>query len=143
MKQHGYEESVLTTMESQRLLDCNNTINPTNFTVGTRNLQSGRLSTVDDDGEEEDSLSHSEYSDSDDDSAALFAEDGEESVRPENAEAEDEGDGWLDEDIHQSSKLIYNIMTLICVSSFVIAFVTLYYSRRNSNEAYRLVVSFC
>ena len=88
------------------------------------------------------SASHSEYSDSDDDSAELFADDEDASQLLKNDLQDDEqDDAWLAEDIYQSSKLIYNIMALLVVSSFVVTFVTLHFSRSQSSEEYRIVVS--
>ena len=86
--------------------------------------------------------SHSDYSDSDDDSAELFADDEDASTLLKNDLDDDEqDDAWLAEDIYQSSKLIYNIMALLVASSFIVTFVTLHFSRRQSNEEYRIVVS--
>ena len=78
---------------------------------------------------------------SDDDSAALFAEEDEASKVLEGES--DEGDeGWMDDDVRQSSRLIYAVMTLLCLSMVIVTATTMYYSSNESNQEYEMAVSY-
>ena len=100
-----------------------------------------------DEEEDEISVAPSDFSGSvysDDDSAALFAEDSQDEspklIDPNGSSPEGD-DEWMDDDIRKSSQLIYGIMTLLCLATVIVAATTSHYASNESNKEYELAVS--